>query len=98
MEQDIEELAALELSARAYRVVINAGCRSVEDIRKHGREGFMREPNCGAVTLQEIGAAIGDWGQPVPRSDQAHTDALADLVMQLMRLVDLWFEAGRRRR
>ncbi len=53
-----------KLSTRAMNVLAAMECMSPLTALKLGREHFLRAPNCGATTADEIGRAVGaSWAQ-----------------------------------
>lgn len=59
MHEEFEHLMK-SISSRAYCTVMNAGCRSLDDIRSFGRKNFEKFPGCGRITVEDIGRAIGE--------------------------------------
>lgn len=59
MHEEFEHLMKA-ISSRAYCTVMNAGCRSLDDIRSFGRKNFEKFPGCGRITVEDIGRAIGE--------------------------------------
>jgi len=102
----IEELE--DLSTRAMGVLRRAGCKTVGDIRRCGRQGLLQQPNCGRLTLNEIEWAIRGWEETAELVDTAersvkalkvragpeHVKALEEMAVALIRLA---FEAGSKR-
>ena len=60
------------LSVRAAGVVALAGCDTVEEISRLGRDYFAAQPNCATKTMAEL-ALLAGWP---PRVDTA-VDAIA---------------------
>jgi hypothetical protein len=69
------------LSTRAANVLINDNLLTLDDVRealrKRGRLWFLRAPNCGKVTTQEIGKVLfgEDW------TDQSRLPHLCDATL-----------------
>jgi DNA-directed RNA polymerase alpha subunit len=49
------QLWAVRCSTRAAVALAHAGCKTVDDIARYGRAGFMALPNTGHKTVAEIG-------------------------------------------
>lgn len=50
----------------SHNALRNAGCKTVDDVRRLGPDRLRRQKNCGKVSMQEISDAIGGWLPPTP--------------------------------
>ena len=54
-------LEDIQMTNRARTILRVEGCVTTEDVEKLGWGPLSRVPNCGRLTLIEIGRAIGGW-------------------------------------
>lgn len=70
--------SAYELSTRAVTTLGLAGCRTPEQVRAVGEDEFGRIPNCGKLTVKEIGdVVLGGW-EPPPKARSVGVSPIAD--------------------
>jgi hypothetical protein len=57
-----------KLSDRVRAALTRRKCKWKSDVRRIGREAFMRDPTLSASDLEELDAALAGWAEPPPVS------------------------------